>query len=93
MLLSCNKDIELKRLKSTNQKLHSKNLFALYDEVFKNWLNLGITEVVRQCETNHEYYLPHKAVIKEKISTSICPVFDASTKTKCSPSLNQCLES
>ncbi|GFS51891.1 integrase catalytic domain-containing protein [Trichonephila clavipes] len=41
---------------------------------------------------NFVHYLPHRPVIKENSTSKIRPVFDASARTKGSPSLNDCLE-
>ncbi|XP_054724731.1 uncharacterized protein LOC129234988 [Uloborus diversus] len=88
-----NKELELKRLETTTQKLCSQNLINRYDEVLKNWEDLGIIEEVKQSENiDSGHYLPHRPVIRESSSTPVRPVFDASARTKFSPSLNQCLE-
>ena len=52
----------------------------------------GIIERVPLSELQKpSYYLPHRYVLKPSSMTPIRPVFDASAKTKESPSLNQCL--
>lgn len=56
---------------------------------------MGIIEKVPEEEYDKEdvSYLPHHPVFNEKsLTTPIRPVFDASTKSKGSPSLNDCLE-
>ncbi|XP_054713458.1 uncharacterized protein LOC129222922 [Uloborus diversus] len=91
--LPTNKELALKRLETTTRKLCSQNLINRYDEVFKNWEDSGIIEEVKQSENiDSGHYLPHRPVIKESSSTPVRPVFDASARTKFSPSLNQCLE-
>ncbi|XP_054706598.1 uncharacterized protein LOC129216408 [Uloborus diversus] len=91
--LPTNKELALKRLETTTRKLCSQNLINRYDEVLKNWEDSGIIEEVKQCENiDSGHYLPHRPVIKESSSTPVRPVFDASARTKFSPSLNQCLE-
>ncbi|GIY46260.1 uncharacterized protein CEXT_202791 [Caerostris extrusa] len=59
------------------------------------WLNEGIIEEVPTSEIKtFGNYLPHRPVIKESNSTTpIRPVFDASSRMKGHPSLNQCLYS
>ncbi|GBM86766.1 hypothetical protein AVEN_258672-1 [Araneus ventricosus] len=62
-----------------------------YGEVFDNWLSLGIIEKIPQGETGRVHYLPHRPVIKEGSTTSIRPVFNASSHALGFPSLNECL--
>ncbi|GFU96681.1 integrase catalytic domain-containing protein [Trichonephila clavipes] len=47
---------------------------------------------VNDDKENFVHYLPHRPVIKENRTSKIRPVFDASARTKGSPSLNDCLE-
>lgn len=90
-----NLDIAKKRLDSIIVKLKRLDKLDDYQLVFEKWLELGIIEEVFD---NEEYnqnisYLPHHAVFNSKSSTTpIRPVFDASTKSKGKPSLNDCLE-
>ncbi|GFU61904.1 DUF1758 domain-containing protein [Trichonephila clavipes] len=73
-----NRKLAEKGLMSTKRKLMaSGKLEAFYGEVFDNWLNLRIIEKITQGEINGVHYLPHKLVIKEGITTSIRPVFNA----------------
>ena len=91
--LPSNKDLALKRLEiTTNKLLQSENLFQDYDKVFREWESLGIIEEIPQEAVQHEHYFPHRPVVKEQSSTKVRPVFDASAKQVGSPSLNQCLE-
>ncbi|GBN78325.1 hypothetical protein AVEN_65410-1 [Araneus ventricosus] len=62
-----------------------------YGEVFDNWLSLGIVEKIPQGESGRAHYFPHRPVIKEGSSTSIRPVFNASSHALGFPSLNECL--
>ncbi|GFW05224.1 uncharacterized protein TNCV_2905141 [Trichonephila clavipes] len=57
------------------------------------WEDLNIIERVPKVELNNEcHYLPHRPVIKlDSATTKIQPVFDASTREKGNPSLNDCL--
>ncbi|GFW62653.1 integrase catalytic domain-containing protein [Trichonephila clavipes] len=54
--------------------------------------NRKIIEEVNDDKENFVHYLPHRPVIKENSTSKIRPVFDASARTKGSPSLNDCLE-
>lgn len=75
------------------KKLRHENLFDEYNAIFCGWLAENIIEKVPASEvTKESYYLPHRPVIKKEGTTKIRPVFDASAKSKYSPSLNQCLE-
>ena len=89
-----NKRIAQKRLLNVTRKLEAVDRLKDYDAVFQDWLQQGIIEVVPPDETEESgHYLPHRAVIKEKSTTTpVRPVFDASAKEKNSPSLNDCLE-
>lgn len=83
-----------RRLLSTIQKLKNESLLSAYDEIFKEWQQEGIIELVPMEELgNFGHYLPHRPVIKESsLTTKIRPVFDASAHEKEKPSLNSCLE-
>ncbi|KMQ85547.1 retrotransposon domain containing protein [Lasius niger] len=88
-----NRVIAEKRLKIVTKRLQEENLFDDYDAIINKWLAEEIIEKVPAHQVNETgYYLPHRPVIKEGSTTRIRPVFDASAKTKDSPSLNQCLE-
>ena len=63
-----------------------------YDNIFKNYLNEGIIEEVKDESAipGCVHYLPHRAVIRsDKETTKV--VFDVSAKLPKSPSLNECL--
>ncbi|XP_018402106.1 PREDICTED: uncharacterized protein LOC108779233 [Cyphomyrmex costatus] len=91
--LQDNRDVAEKRLKAVTKKLRHEDLFEDYNTVLNNWLAEGIIERVPTHEVlKKSYYLPHRPVVKKEGTTRIRPVFDASAKTKNSPSLNQCLE-
>ena len=80
----------LRKLKRTPQLLEQ------YHEVIQKQLEEGIVERVdeKSDSNEREYYLPHKAVIKEAAETTkLRVVFDASAKANgVGPSLNDCLE-
>ncbi len=93
--VSINKDIAEKRLNSSLSRLRKLGKVESYQNVFDQWLQLGIIErIIEEKEPNSGLsYLPHHPVINEKSSTTpIRPVFDASAKTNRCPSLNNCLE-
>ena len=76
-------------------KLFTKALLLMdYNEVFGEYLNLGIKEKVKNESIAGEVvYLPHKEVIKEDRSTTkLMIVFDASAKYKGTSSLNEVLK-
>ncbi|XP_021967505.1 uncharacterized protein LOC110862594 [Folsomia candida] len=88
-----NKAAAESRLKSTTHKLNEKGYFQTYDAIFKSWLDEGIVEQVFEYnkENSDCNYFPHHPVFKDSITTPVRPVFDASCKSKGSPSLNDCL--
>ena len=64
-----------------------------YDAVIREQFSEGIVERAPQEVTRKEFYLPHRAVIRENAeSTKIRVVYDASARpSETSPSLNDCL--
>ncbi|XP_054720641.1 uncharacterized protein LOC129230265 [Uloborus diversus] len=92
-ILHDNYNLSLKRLESTCRNLDKRGLRDKYDEVFDEWIQEGIIEELSNSEIDMPaHYLPHRPVIKEKGTTKIRPVFDASSKGPNHPSLNDCLE-
>ncbi|GFS50875.1 integrase catalytic domain-containing protein [Trichonephila clavipes] len=91
-LLSSNRKLAEKRLESTKRKLIATGIFEEYEDVLDLWLSGKIIEEVNDDKENFVHYLPHRPVIKENSTSKIRPVFDASARTKGSPSLNDCLE-
>lgn len=89
-----NKDCAVKRLESATAKLISTDMVGGYDQVFRAWEDEGIIEEVLEEDDNVKcHYLPHRPVFKpDSLTTPIRPVFDASSKTRRNPSLNECLE-
>ena len=69
-------------------------LLAEYDSVIKDQLHRGVIEVVPKSSTDEAdrmHYLPHHAVVRrDKATTKLRVVYDASAKT-IGPSLNECL--
>ncbi|GFY33694.1 integrase catalytic domain-containing protein [Trichonephila clavipes] len=91
-LLSSNRKLAENRLESTKRKLITTGKFEEYQDVLDLWLSGKIIEEVNDDKENFVHYLPHRPVIKENSTSKIRPVFDASARTKGSPSLNDCLE-
>uniref|UniRef100_A0A1X7TAN6 Uncharacterized protein n=1 Tax=Amphimedon queenslandica TaxID=400682 RepID=A0A1X7TAN6_AMPQE len=69
-------------------------IFKAYDKVIQDQLSHGMVEIVQHPNVvigNRVHYLPHHAVIKkDKETTKLRVVYDASSKTV-GPSLNECL--
>ncbi|GBM73945.1 hypothetical protein AVEN_29608-1 [Araneus ventricosus] len=86
-----NRKLAEKSLLSTKRKLMRSVKLEAYGEVSDNWLSLGIIEKIPQGETGRVHYLPHRPVIKEGSTTSIRPVFNASSHALGFPPLNDCL--
>ncbi|GFS62947.1 integrase catalytic domain-containing protein [Trichonephila clavipes] len=91
-LLSSNRKLAENRLESTKRKLIATGKFEEYQDVLDLWLSGKIIEEVNDDKESFVHYLPHRNVIKENSTSKIRPVFDASARTKGSPSLNDCLE-
>ena len=90
-----NYDLSLKRLNGLLRQLkHEPDVLAEYDTVIKTQLHQGIVEPVEDqssVDVPGVHYLPHHAVIRrDKATTKLCVVYDASAKTS-GPSLNDCL--
>ena len=90
-LLPDNKFNADKSLLSTKRKLINSGKFDDYCNVFEDWLKLGIIERVPNKKIEGVHYLPHRAVTKENSTTSIRPVFNASSHPTGFPSLKDCL--
>ncbi|GFW46766.1 integrase catalytic domain-containing protein [Trichonephila clavipes] len=91
-LLSSNRKLAENRLESAKRKLIATGKFEEYQDILDLWLSGKIIEEVNDDKENFVHYLPHRPVIKENSTSKIRPVFDASARTKGSPSLNDCLE-
>ena len=65
-----------------------------YDQIIKDQLKEGGVELAHSQPVGREYYMPHRAVIKESAKTTkLRVVYDCSARgEKGSPSLNDCLE-
>ena len=88
-----------RRLKSLTQRLQSEEITQEHDAVIQDQLDKGIIEKVENSEKPHPgpgktHYLPHHPVIRrDKETTKLRVVYDASAKMNGNPSLNDCLYS
>ena len=91
--LPTNKQGSLRRLTSLTKKLQRDELTAEYDAIIREQQQDGIVEAAPENATGMEFYIPHKAVVKETAQTTkLRIVYDASAKASPeSPSLNECL--
>ena len=90
-----NKHGSLKRLENLVRKLEKQpGMLQKYDGVIQDQLSQGIVERVHSEPKGKEFYIPHKAMIREMAeSTKIRIVYDASARAnEKAPSLNDCLE-
>ena len=89
-----NKSGSLKRLDNLVRKFEKQNIIEQYDKIVKEQIKEGIVEKVDTEAQDREFYLPHKAVIRESAETTkLRIVYDASARgNQNSPSLNECLE-
>ena len=92
--LPSNESGSLKRLGSLVQRLKKTGRLDEYDAIFQDQLREGIVEEADMPASGKEFYIPHKAVVRENVeSTKMRVVYDASAKAHSSaPSLNDCLE-
>ena len=96
-LLSDNFTLSKQRLMSLVKRLKTQpQVLAEYNEILEEQERLGIIETVPVTEIAAEvgevHYLPHRAVIrKDKQTTWLRIVYDASARSNNGPSLNQIL--
>ena len=93
--LANNEAGSLRRLDSLVKRLQKQpNLLERYDTVIQDQLTQGIVERVQDKPAAKEFYIPHKAVVRDAAeSTKLRIVYDASARPNgSSPSLNECLE-
>ena len=90
-----NKGGSIKRLATLVQRLKKTERLDEYDSIIQDQLQEGIVEDAEMPANGREFYIPHKAVVKENAETTkMRIVYDASAKASSSaPSLNDCLES
>ena len=94
--LNNNKSGSLGRLNNLLRNLSRNNQLETYDDIIREQQKAGIVETVDRntsCQ-NREFYMPHKAVIRESAQTTkVRIVNDASAKpNSSSASQNDCLE-
>ncbi|XP_049270158.1 uncharacterized protein LOC119386031 [Rhipicephalus sanguineus] len=93
--LKDNRDVALKRLESLQRKLCREPEFNKeYDTAIRSYYNNGFAEKVTTSSTSGHvtYYMPHRAVVRrDRITTKVRVVFDASSSASDSPSLNDVL--
>ena len=88
-----------RRLKSLTRRLQSEEIPQEYDAVIQDQLDKGIIEKVESSKTcqpgpGKTHYLPHQPVIRrDKETTKLRVVYDASAKMNGNPSLKDCLYS
>ena len=92
--LPSNESGSLKCLGSLVQRLKKTGRLDEYDAIIQDQLREGIVEEADMPASGKEFYIPHKAVVRENVeSTKMRVVYDASAKAHSSaPSLNDCLE-
>ena len=92
-ILPNNKAGSLRRLSNTVRKLERTDMLEKYDAVIQDQLAQGVVERA-ECEAKgREFYIPHKAVVRETAETTkLRIVYDASARAHDkAPSLNDCL--
>ena len=91
--LPTNKSGSMRRLESLVKRLKKAGKLDDY-AIIKEQLQEGIIEEAPPAATGQEFYIPHKAVVRESAETTkMRIVYDASAKAHDSaPSLNDCLE-
>ena len=92
--LPSNESGSLKRLGNLVQRLKKTGGLDEYNAIIHDQLCEGIVEEADMPASGKEFYIPHKAVVRENVeSTKMRVVYDASAKAHSSaPSLNDCLE-
>ena len=91
--LSSNFSICAKRTRSLAQRLaKTPALLRMYSQIIANQESKGFIEKVNNFNTNHAYYISHRAVRKDSATTPVRIVYDCSCKQSSHhPSLNDCL--
>ena len=92
--LPSNESGSLKRLGNLVQRLKKTGGLDEYNAIIHDQLREGIVEEADMPASGKEFYIPHRAVVRENVeSTKMQVVYDASAKAHSSaPSLNDCLE-
>ena len=89
-----NKQGSLQWLENLTRHLQCKGLTAAYDEVIQDQLKENILEAAPIDAQEKEFYIPHKAVVRETArTTKLRIVYDPSARASPqAPSLNECLD-
>ena len=89
-----NKLGSLKRLATLLHRLKRNGKLEEYDAIIREQLEEGVVEEAEMPTKGKEFYIPHKAVIRENAATTkMRIVYDASARAKdTAPSLKECLE-
>ena len=89
-----NRTGSLRRLQTQVQKLRRSGKLEEYDAIIREQLEKGIVEEAPDKVVGREYYMPHRAVIREEAeSTKMRVVYDCSARAEGgAPSLNDCLD-
>ena len=84
----------LRRLNTQVRKLRKSGKLKEYDAIIREQLKEGIVERAPNEVVGQEYYMPHRAVIREGAeSTKMRVVYDCSAREgEGNPSLNHCLD-
>ena len=92
--LPSNESGSLKRLGSLVQRLKKTGRLDEYDAIIQDQLSEGTVEEADMPASGKEFYIPHRAVVRENVElTKMRVVYDTSAKAHSSaPSLNDCLE-
>ena len=82
----------IRRLHTQVRKLRKMGKLEDYDAIIREQLNEGIVERAPSEAVDREFYMPHRAVIREGAeSTKMRVVYDCSAREReGSPSLNDC---
>ena len=91
--LLSNKNGSIQRLNSLLRKLKRTDMLAEYDAVIREQVEQGVVEKAPNEVVGKEFYLPHRAVVREDAETTKTRiVYDASARERDNtPSLNDCL--
>ena len=83
----------VRRVNSLLRKLKRTDMLDQYDDIIREQLEEGVVEKAPAKVTGKEFYMPHRAVIRENAeSTKLRVVYDASARAyDGAPSLNECL--
>ncbi|XP_055716675.1 uncharacterized protein LOC129810293 [Phlebotomus papatasi] len=94
-LLENNRSSAVQQYYSLEKKMKSdQNLKDQYNNIIKEYLDLGIVEIVPYEELSEKcYYFPHHCVVKSQaVSTKVRIVFNASSRSRSGLSLNDVLK-